>query len=825
MSPALDLTPFVSTIMLRSVAMLRRLCAIAFPFMALGLMGMMGTYLYLSPRLPSVEVLRDVRDQEPLRVYSSDGLLIGEFGEMHRTPVRFDEVPQPLVDAFLAAEDDRFLVHGGIDIPGLLRAAWELATTHSIQSGGSTITMQVARNYFLTREQSFMRKFTEILLALRIERELDKHQILELYLNKIFLGYRAYGIEAAAQVYFGRSIAELSLAQSAMIAGLPKAPSIWNPLDNPARALGRRDWILGRMLDLGYIADSEYQKALAEPVAASYHGSRIELRADYAAEMVRAEMIRRYGIDAYTGGYVVKTSLDGRLQRQADAAVAGGLLAYDKRHGWRGPERHLEEPETAWPAALTAIPAIAGLQAAVVTRVEEKSIAVHVSDGRKIVIGWEEGLSSARPFISSDYRGPAPKSAADIVRRGDVVRVQTLDDGTHRLSQVPAVQGALVSLDAKDGSILALVGGLDFRQSKFNRVAQALRQPGSNIKPFIYAAAMEHGFTPASMINDAPVVFQDPGLEKVWRPENDSGKFYGPTSLRNALVNSRNLVSIRLLQQLGIPIAVDYLAGLGFERESIPPNLSLALGTLVTTPLRIASAYAALANGGYRVEAHLLREISKVNGDVVATIEPLRACLDCTSLPQPAAREAGSLEELLQQGPASAPTAPGTLAPRVMDPRAAYIIDSILKEAVKRGTGRRAMELKRDDIAGKTGTTNGPMDAWFSGYVGTLVTTAWLGFDQNTPLGRQEFGGSAAVPVWVAYMREAARDIPPQERPRPEGLVSVRVDPQTGLLAGAGQANAIFELFPLENVPTVTPDGDAYQDPYKPDEYDTHEIF
>ena len=823
--------PFVLSASMRpSVVLLKRLAIAAFPVMALGLMAMMGTYLYLSPRLPPVDVLRDVRDQEPLRVYSNDGLLMGEFGEMRRTPVRFEQVPEQLINAFLAAEDARFLEHGGIDVPGLLRAAWELATTRSIQSGGSTITMQVARNYFLTREQSFMRKFTEILLALRIERELDKQQILELYLNKIFLGYRAYGIEAAAQVYYGRSINQLSLSESAMIAGLPKAPSTSNPLENPARAQERRDWILGRMLELELIDEAEHRQAVSEPVTASYHGSHIELDADYAAEMVRAEMIRRHGVDAYTGGFVVRTTIEGKMQRQAQAAIVAGLLAYDQRHGWRGAERHLEEPAEAWPAVLADIPRVAGLEAAVVTVVEEKSAVVQRADGSALTLGWEQGLSSARPYISADYRGPAPRTASEVLRRGDVVRLQSLEDGSVRLAQIPAAQGAIVSLDGKDGAILSLVGGLDFRQSKFNRAAQALRQPGSNIKPFIYAAAMEHGFTPASMINDAPVVFQDPGLEKVWRPENDSGKFYGPTSLRNALVNSRNLVSIRLLQQLGIPIAVDYLANLGFKRESIPPNLSLALGTLVTTPLQVASAYAALANGGYRVEAHLVREVKRVSGEIIEQPEPLRACPECTSMASAEVTEPASLEELVAQseGPAGAapsPTPAPRLAPRVMDPRAAYMVDSILKEAVKRGTGRRAMELKRDDIAGKTGTTNGPMDAWFSGYVGTLVTTAWLGFDQNTSLGKNEFGGSAAVPVWVAYMREIVKDLPTQERPRPEGLVSVRVDPQTGLLAAPGQSNAVFELFPLENVPSVTPDGDEYQDPYTPDEYNTHEIF
>jgi penicillin-binding protein 1A len=787
-------------------------------------MSATATYLYLSPRLPSVEVLRDVRLQEPLRIYSAEGRLIGEFGEMRRTPVRFEEVPPVLINAFLAAEDDRFLQHSGVDVVGLARAAWELATTRSIQSGGSTITMQVARNYFLSREQSFMRKFTEILLALRIERELDKKQILELYLNKIFLGYRAYGIEAAAQVYYGRSIADLSLAESAMVAALPKAPSVLNPLDNPSRTLERRNWILGRMRELGYIDEPSYRAALAEGLNASYHGPRVEVKADYAAEMVRAEMIQRFGTAAYVDGYLVDTTLDGALQEQAQSAVLEGLLAYDARHGWRGAEARWDGHPDSWPERLARIAPVAGLQAVVVTRVGEREVDVIDAESKTHALGWEQGLSGARPYIDADFRGPAPRTAGEILAIGDLVRLRTLPDGSQRLAQVPAVQGALVSLDANDGAIRAIVGGLDFRQSKFNRVSQAQRQPGSNIKPFIYAAAMEHGFTPASIINDAPVVFEDPSLETIWRPENDSGKFYGPTSLRTALVNSRNLVSIRLLQQLGIPVAVDYLVGLGFPRESVPPNLSLALGTLTTTPLRLVAAYAALANGGYRVEPHLLRGIRRVDGERVEQALAARACdTACQSAQSSLAGEsAGSIEEALATGPASG-AAP--LAPRVMDPRAAYMIDSILKEAVKHGTGRRALELKRSDIAGKTGTTNGPMDAWFSGYVGSVVTTTWLGFDQHRPLGRQEYGGSAALPVWVSFMREALRELPTQERLRPEGLVSVRVDPRTGLLAAPGSPDAAFEYFPLENVPPVTADGDEYADPYAEQSYEEEDIF
>lgn len=756
-----------------------------------------------------------MRFQEPLRVYTRDGLLIGEFGEMRSTPVRYDQIPQMLVQAVLAAEDDRFLRHHGVDLPGLARAAWELATTRSIQSGGSTITMQVARNYFLSREQTFLRKFNEILLAIQIERELSKQQILELYLNKIFLGHRAYGVQAAAQVYYGRPIEQLTLDEAALIAGLPKAPSALNPIDNPQRSRERRDWILGRMLALGQIDAGQYAAAVAAPITARYHGASIDLPAQYAAEMVRAEMITRYGLQAYSDGYVVYTTIDGALQRDAQRAVENGLLAYDRRHGFRGPEAHLSgtSPQE-WLAQLARLRTVGTLRPAVVTEVEEHRIQVQTTS-EAIDIGWENGLASARRYIDPDRRGPAPTRASELVEPGDVVRISADQDGW-RLAQVPAAQAALVSLDATDGAIRALVGGLDFDHSKFNRVSQARRQPGSNIKPFIYAAAMENGYTPATVINDAPIVFNDPGLARVWRPENDSGKFYGPTSLRTALVNSRNLVSIRLLQQLGTQRAVDYLVRLGFERADLVTDLSLALGTPSVTPLRLAAAYAILANGGYRVEPYLVTEVQRVDGEVLWRAAPPRACPECT-VPAHAA-EAASLDELLQADTTSAQPEP---APQVMDPRVAFMIDSILKDAIKHGTGRRALALGRADVAGKTGTTNGPTDAWFSGYVGQLVTTAWIGFDENTPLGHQEFGGSAALPVWVDFMREATNGLPLQTRPLPVGLVSVRIDPATGLLAAPGQSNARFELFPLEDVPSVTPDGDDFQR----DEYNTLDIF
>ena len=802
-----------------------RLVWLIFPLTAAVLLSATGTLLYLGPKLPSVESLKDVKLQQPLRIFTADGKLMGEFGEMRRTPISYEQVPARQLQAFLAAEDDRFLEHHGIDIPGLMRAALQLVKSGSIQSGGSTITMQVAKNYFLSRERTFIRKFNEILLAIQIERELTKQDIMELYLNKIFLGHRAYGIAAAAAVYYGTSIEQLSLAQQAMLAGLPKAPSALNPLENPSRALERRNWILGRMLKLGNITEADYQTAVNSPVTARYHGALIEVEAGYAAEMARQEMLSRFGRDAYVDGYEVTTTVDSRLQQTADNAVRMGLISYDLRHGYRGPEQTIPPiddaaPAEQWAQLLTGIPTLGGMQPAIVTRVEETSLYVVTRDALQIRLDWARGLSKARKFITPDYRGPSPKTAAEIAQPGDIIRIRA--DGNESLfTQIPRAQAALVSIDARDGAIRAVTGGFDFAQSKFNRVTQAQRLPGSNIKPFIYAAAMENGYSPASIINDAPIVFEDEGLEQVWRPENDSGKFYGPTSLRTGLLNSRNLVSIRLLQQLGIDVAVDYLTGLGFPREDLPPNLSLALGTLTTTPLRLVSAYALLANGGYKVEPYLIKQIRNIDGDTVFEAAPLTACVDCLNTKDSTFEEADSLEQLLEKPGTETPDT----APQVMDARAAYMIDSILKDAIQFGTGRRAKALKRNDIAGKTGTTNGPTDAWFSGYVGHVVTTAWLGFDQNQKLGRQEYGGSAALPIWIDYMRIATQDLPAQLRPRPTGLVSVRIDPKTGLLATPGQPDAQFELFPIEQVPQITPNGDEPSNPYVPDEYNSHQIF
>ncbi|ARN74203.1 penicillin-binding protein 1A [Oceanicoccus sagamiensis] len=794
------------------------------------LLILVSAYLYLSPKLPPVDVLKDVQLQTPLRIYSTDNQLIGEFGEKRRSPVTFNQIPTQFVQAILAAEDDRFFDHHGVDIKGLLRAASQLLVSGSIKTGGSTITMQVAKNYFLSFEKTFSRKFNEILLALQIERELPKQEILELYVNKIFLGNRAYGIEAAAQVYYGKSISELDLAQLAMIAGLPKAPSAYNPLVNPSRAIIRRNWILNRMLDLKYIDDNQHIEAISSPITATYHGSKVELYAPYIAEMVRKDMLKRYGRATYTDGFRVYTTINSELQASATKAVISGLLAYDQRHGYRGPEQNLAvnddskasaeqdnsettgEPDyTGWLNQLRKASRPGDLVPAVVIDVQEQSASALLASGDAIEIAWENGLKGKRPYVTVDRLGPNPKTASDVVAIGDVIRVQRQADGQWLLTQLPAAQAALVSLDADNGAILSLVGGFNYSQSKFNRITQATRQPGSNFKPFVYTAALANGFTPASTINDAPIVFEDASLESTWRPTNDGGKFYGPTRLRYALFKSRNLVSIRLLRSLGISKAINYVEKFGFDTSQLPRDLSLALGSHSLTPMEIVSGYSVLANGGYSVQPYLIQQIDDINGEALYKAMPNTVCRSCDDpAVKPVAEateELATLEDILQQAD-SDPEPALPEAERVIEARVAYIIDSMMRDVVKKGTGRKARKLGRNDLAGKTGTTNGPTDAWFSGYGGGIVTTAWFGFDKNGVLGNREYGGSAALPIWIDYMAVALKGRPEIAPKQPEGIVTVKIDPTTGLLAKPGQSNAIFEIFREELAPTKEADSD-----------------
>jgi penicillin-binding protein 1A len=769
-------------------------------------LGVSGAFLYLSPSLPSVDALRSIQLQIPLRVFSSDGKLIAEFGEMRRSPIRFDEIPPQFIQALLSAEDDNFLNHYGVDPSSLMRAATQLVKSGHIQTGGSTITMQVAKNFFLSSERSFSRKTTEILLALQIERELTKDEILELYVNKIYLGNRAYGIEAAAQVYYGKSIRDVSLAQMAMIAGLPKAPSRFNPLANPVRAKERRDWILGRMYRLGKIDQASYQTALAEPLNASYHVPTPEVNAPWIAEMARAEMVGRYGSEAYTEGFRVTTTVPSDLQEIANSAVLDGLSAYDERHGYRGPEaRYPGKTFAEWQRVLGKQRNLGGLEPAIVMQVTKTGLLVMTRGGKEEQVAWDT-LKWARPHLNVNSLGRAPTSPADVAQAGDLIRVQRLADGTLKFSQVPAAQSALVTLDPNNGAIRALVGGFSFEQSNYNRAMQAKRQPGSSFKPFIYSAALDSGYTAASLVNDAPIVFVDPSVDKVWRPKNDTNTFLGPIRMREALYKSRNLVSIRLLQAMGVDKTIDYIAQFGFNKQDLPRNLSLALGTATLTPMEIATGWSTFANGGYKISPYLIERIESRSGETLFTANPAR-------VPQAQQDQAGIAapeQPLNVQLPGEAAPANAQLAAtpqlpqiaeRIIDGRTTYILTSMLQDVIKRGTGRRALALGRDDLAGKTGTTNDSKDAWFSGYNADYMTTVWSGFDQPETLGRREYGGTVSLPIWMNFMGAALKGKPSHPPAEPEGILSLRVDPISGRAARPDTPNAYFELFKAEDSP------------------------
>ena len=752
-----------------------------------------SAYLYLIPQLPDVSTLQDVELQTPLRIYAADGNLIGEFGEKRRTPVSVEQVPQDMINAFLAAEDSSFYRHNGVNITGLLRAALELITTGHKQSGGSTITMQVARNFFLSRERVFSRKFNEILLALEIEKKLEKEQILELYLNKIYLGNRAYGVEAAAQVYYGKSIGELNLAQMAMIAGLPKAPSRYNPLADSSRALVRRDWILGRMESLGMITRQQYRKAVAAPISAAWHRLGAELEAPWVAEMVRLQMIDMYGTNAYTDGFVVHTTIRSDHQRAANAAVIKGALAYDSRHGYRGPEKKLDPEGTDWVDVLDDTPIIHDLQPALVMETSPDTARLLLRGGETIEL-HREGIAWARPWISVNRVGRPPEHIDELLSIGDLIRVQNTGSGW-QLAQLPEIQGALVSLKPNDGAITALVGGFSFQTSEYNRAVQARRQVGSCFKPFVYAAAIDKGLGPATLINDAPLIFDDEQLERHWRPQNDSRNFLGPIRMREAFYRSRNLASIRLLQQAGLDYTINRLKKLGIPAESMPHNLTLALGSHALTPLELATGHALFANGGFQIQPYIIQRVERM-GTRVLTAEP------ATAPPAHSTTQHGSS----QPAPDSSAEEDddddqANIAPQVLDSRVSYIMRDMMSDVIKRGTGRKARVLGRTDIAGKTGTTNDNQDIWFSGFTSDLQATVWLGFDQPHPLGRREFASAEPLSVWINYMRDVLKKVPEHHPSRPEGIITLKIDPYTGLPTGGHTDQEIFELFLAENAP------------------------
>ncbi|MGB5293266.1 MAG: penicillin-binding protein 1A [Lysobacterales bacterium] len=799
-----------------------RILLVAF---VLGLSTVIITYLVVSKDLPDVETLRDIQLQVPLRVFTSDGKLISVFGEKRRIPVQIEEMPANLTNAFIAGEDARFYVHPGVDYQGISRAVWTLMTTGEKSVGGSTITQQLARNFFLTLEKTYTRKIKEIFLALKIERELSKDEILELYLNKILLGHRAYGVGAAADVYYGKPVGELSLAQCAMLAALPKAPSRINPITSPERAMDRRDYVLGRMLELELIDDTEYEQAKSEKNTAFYHGATTEVSAPYLAEMVRKDMLARFGQSAYTGGYEVYTTINANFQTTANQAIIDGLEEYDQRHGYRGAEAHFDIQEhttpEAWEEILRPYKASAGLVPGLVIEVDEDVALIYLVDGQTIALTLDD-MKWARKFISRDRVGFMPKIVGDVVQPGDVIRTRLRDDGNRELAQLPEPEALLVSLRPRDGAIKALVGGYDYTRSKFNRVVQSRRQPGSGFKPFIYSAALAKGKTPASIVNDAPIVFSDAELERDWKPQNYSEKFFGPTRLREAMVNSRNLVSIRLLREIGIPYATDYITSFGFDATELPDNLSMALGSASLIPLSIARGYATFANGGYLIEPYFIERILDAKGVVRFVASPQLVCEDCefdqgsdSDLIEPLERVEPSFRPLqleteedlmvIEQETSQLQdmVAQPTPAPRVISEQNAFLIRSMMMDVVRRGTGKKAMELGRNDLAAKTGTTNEQRDAWFSGYNNEIVTSVWVGFDSHEPLGRNEVGGKAALPIWIDFMRVALDGVPEQAPEIPEGITQARIDPDTGLLARIENREAIVEVFDMGSLPPM----------------------
>lgn len=812
----------------------------------LGLSAIGVAWLLYARDLPDVDSLRDVQLQVPLRVYTADQRLIGVFGEQRRIPITIDEAPDCLKQAFIAGEDARFYEHPGVDYQGTARAAVALLTTGEKAQGGSTITQQLARNFFLTSEKTYTRKIKEIFLALRIERELDKDQILELYMNKIFLGHRAYGVGAAAEVYYGRSPAELSLAQCAMIAALPKAPSRINPISSPERALERRNYVLGRMLDLEYISPAEHEQAVAEPDRAFYHGAIAEISAPYLAEMARVSALDLLGMEAYSGGYEIFTTIDSTLQTAANLAVSKGLEEYDQRHGFRGPEAHVDladkQTTAEWQSVLEPYRPISGLEPGLVLEVEPEMAVAYLRNGQTVALTLEH-MRWAAVFIDRDRTGKAPQKVGDVLKRGDVIRARLHDDGSWRLGQVPEVEAALVSMDPRTGDIKALVGGYDFARSKFNRVIQGRRQPGSSFKPFVYSAALENGFTVASLVNDAPIVFEDSELERTWKPQNFSEKFYGPTRLREAMVNSRNLVSIRLLRSIGIETAREFITRFGFERDELPPNLTMALGTASLTPLSMARGYAVFANGGYLVTPQFIRQIRDLSGAVIWETRPSVICDDCAPPdPEeelPAVDETGNdrpdfrpLEITTSDGAdgdaagdaAALESPPVEYAPRAISEQNAYLVRSMMMDVIRRGTGARAMQLGRQDLAGKTGTTNEQRDAWFSGYNDHLATSVWVGLDNHEPLGRREQGGRAALPVWMEFMAVALQGVPDQPPALPQGLARARINPETGLLARLDEEGAIMEIFQAGRLPPMPDSWQGEKDDVPPEE-NPYEIY
>jgi len=799
---------------------LRLLLATVLVLMVGAAFGLFGAYQYLSPGLPDVAAIRDIQLQVPMRVYSRDGRLIDQFGEQRRIPLSFDAIPSQMVNAVLAAEDDGFFQHSGVDYPGLLRATARHLLSGEKSEGGSTITMQLTRGIFLSPEKSYRRKLSEIFLTLRIEQQFTKQEILALYMNKMFLGQRAYGVGAAAEVYFGKTVEQLTLPEIALIAGTFRLPSRDNPVANADLAKQRRSYVLRRMREKNFITEAEHAAALAAPVQSKLHGYAVEVEAPYIAEMVRAELFSRFGKDAYTAGYSVTTTVDSRLQKAAVRALRAALLEYDQRHGYRGPAGRVAlsdaSRETQWGELLDDFPIRGGLEPAVILTVDERSAVAWSRREGRINLGWS-GLSWARTPLADGSVGPALQRASDVLARGDVVYVAQELAGDWRMVQIPEAQGAFVAMDPQDGGVSALTGGFDYFASAFNRAVQAKRQPGSAFKPFLYSAALEHGFTAASIINDAPWVSDDASLESTWRPQNDSREFRGPMRLREALVRSRNLVSIRVMHAIGPAYATQYIERFGFPEASLPRNLTLALGTAQVSPLELARGYSVFANGGYRVEPYFIQRIVGADGRAVFEANPSFACDGCLA-PKPSDMIMGEGTPPEAATPRVIPTDESrwgglsylderSVAPQAISPQNSYVMTDMMSDVVRRGTAARATQLKRGDLAGKTGTTNDGRDAWFCGFNASLVGAAWVGFDQERSLGRGEQGSRTALPMWIYFMAEALQGTPEARRQPPPGLVTMRVSASSGLAARPDEADAMFETFIDGHLPPAAEGG------------------
>ena len=813
---------------------------VTFILVFIAIFSLFVLYLTLRSELPNIDSLQDVQWQTPMQIYSNDGLLISQFGEKKRIPLTFDEIPQQLIDALLATEDDRFYFHFGVDPIGMARAILGRLMGQN-KGGASTITMQVARNFFLTREQTAIRKIREIFLSFHIESLLTKDEIFTLYINKIPLGHRSFGFGAAAQVYYGKELSQLSLAQIAVLAGLPKAPSTYNPISRPDRAKIRRTTVLQRMLVSGYITEQDYQQAKTAPITGEPHGAKIELDAPYVAEMAHQKMIDWYGKEkAYTGGYKVFTTVTSKLQQAAYTSATNNLLDYDQRHGYRGAIlslrpvldedivvnenttssegvqfsqdlKPLTDEEIS--AALAKVHYYQMLAPAVVTGVNERSVDITLQDNEKAVISWA-GMAWARPYINDQKQGEPPKSANDIFSYGDVILVKKIAFGEYQLSQLPIASAAIISISPDNGAIKAAVGGFSYKQSQFNRVTQAKRQVGSNIKPFIYSAALENGFTLASLINDAPINQWDKSTGVVWRPKNSPETYVGPIRLRLALAQSKNVIAVRLLKSIGLDNAVDYLSNFGFAPDELPRNESLALGSASLTPLEVVTGFATFANGGFLIAPYIIERVEDSEGNVLYQADPVIACDPC-DLP-----ESNNLDDSTEVSVIKS-------APRVISEQNAFLITQALNSAiwgadwsaenVWQGTGWRARELNRRDIAGKTGTTNEGKDAWFSGFTRRLVTTSWIGFDDpSRNLGKSvynnnldknqitgtEAGAKSAQPAWIDFMKVALTDIPVEPFEPPADIVSVRIDKATGKLTTNTNKSSLFEYFKLGTAPT-----------------------